>query len=236
MRPSTIFSTMAGDLPVLRACSVSSARFCATTSAGMSSRETHSGELAATCMAIRWPMSCSASALPALSSATSTPIRPRPGAAALWTYGATTPSRTDTKADRRKLMCSPVLAVRRAITSRYAPVAVRRRGVQQRAVIAAHAERDAGERGRGVLERLGARHEIRFRVELDDGARCSLHHQAHEPFGRHTVGLSRGFRELCGAQPIDGGFEIALRPPRARSCTRSHRRRFCLEAFSRGWR
>jgi hypothetical protein len=79
------------------------------------------------------------------------------------------------------------------------------------AAITAHAERDAGECCRGVLERSGARDEIGFRIEFNDRARCPLHRQAHKPFTRYTVDLACSFRDLGVAQTIDRAFQIALR-------------------------
>ena len=48
-------------------------------------------------------------------------MRPSAAATALCRYYATTPRPTDTKAERRNVTCSPVLAVKRAITSATRP-------------------------------------------------------------------------------------------------------------------
>jgi hypothetical protein len=78
-------------------------------------------------------------------------------------------------------------------------------------VITIHAECDACERCRGVLERCGARDEIGFGIQLSDCAPGPLHHQTHKPFSRRTIDLACSFCHLCGAEPIDRSFEIALR-------------------------
>jgi hypothetical protein len=90
-----------------------------------------------------------------------------------------------------------------------APVAIRRRRREQRVVITHHLERNCRERRHRILKPLGARDEIGFRVEFDDGASRTFHQEAHKAFGGHTTGLLRGLGGLGGAQTIDRGVEIA---------------------------
>ena len=86
MRPSTIFSITAGGLPDACACSEKMARSRSTAAGSISSTDSDRGEVAAMCMPIFRPISVSlALSDTADCSATSTPIRPRSGATALWT-------------------------------------------------------------------------------------------------------------------------------------------------------
>jgi hypothetical protein len=85
MRPSTIFSMMFSGLPLPAACSRSTA-FSRSSAAGSTAEmSSASGRAAATCMPTWRPSVSSASSSLAPSSATSTPILPRPGRTALWT-------------------------------------------------------------------------------------------------------------------------------------------------------
>ena len=85
MRPSTIFSMTWGGLPDAWACSEKMARSRSTAAGSMSSTDRERGEVAAMCMPILRPISVSLAGSAEDCSATSTPMRPKSGATALWT-------------------------------------------------------------------------------------------------------------------------------------------------------
>ena len=67
--------------------------------------------------------------------------------------------------------------------------------------------RDLGDHG---LELLVAGHEVGLGVHLDDGTRGALHRDGHEAFGGDAGRLLGGLGQALGAQPVDGGFHVAI--------------------------
>jgi hypothetical protein len=54
-------------------------------------------------------------------------------------------------------------------------------------------------------------HEIGLGVDLDRHGGATLGCHGHEAFGRRATGFLGGFRQALGAQPVNGGFHVAIR-------------------------
>ena len=102
-RPSTIFGSAASGLPSLREVSSAMRRSFSTVSAGTSSRERYVGDIAATCCATSF-----ATASPAASVATTTPIDGGRSRAVRWRYAVTRSPAT--RVTRRRTIFSPSVA------------------------------------------------------------------------------------------------------------------------------
>jgi hypothetical protein len=75
-------------------------------------------------------------------------------------------------------------------------------------------ERHDGDLVGGVLEQFVAGDEVGFRVELDDGgalARALMTGgDGDQTFGGDAVSLLGGLGQALGAQPVDGGVDVAV--------------------------
>ena len=71
-----------------------------------------------------------------------------------------------------------------------------------------------GETLGGVLEQVVARDKVRLGVELDGGPDFALavftRGDGHQALGGDAVGLLGGLGQALGAQPVDGGFDVAV--------------------------
>ena len=76
--------------------------------------------------------------------------------------------------------------------------------------VALRGKRQCCNRLGGVLELVVPGDKVGFGIQLDHRAFSAGCDNADEPFGRSAVCLLRGLREAFGAQPIDGGFEVAI--------------------------
>ena len=61
-----------------------------------------------------------------------------------------------------------------------------------------------------ALELLVAGDEIGFGIDLDQRARAVAHGDAHQTFGGGAAGLLGGLGNALLAQPVDGGFHVAV--------------------------
>ena len=223
LRPSC--GSISSGLPLPRACSISTARSRSSASAGSSSREIATGLAAATCMASFLPSAASSSPLPAVSSATSTPMRPIPGASSAVHVGG---DHAGVGAHRIDAAQGDVLADRGGQVGDLladGPPARRPRGGLERIEIAADAPRQIGNAGYEVPERVVARDEVGLGVHLD--------HRAVRARQRKRRPAPR-WRRVLSALPRPKGPSCAASrpPPRCRrrsrsapSCSPSCRRR-----------
>ena len=74
--------------------------------------------------------------------------------------------------------------------------------------IAAAFQGQGGDLGDERLKVAVAGHEVRFRVDLHDGAPVIGCRHCDQSFGGHPPGLFRRRREALLAQPIDGRFQV----------------------------
>ena len=56
-----------------------------------------------------------------------------------------------------------------------------------------------------------AGNEVGFRIDLDNHTLCIAHESGHKAFSGHTAGLFGSLRQTFLAQPINSGFQIAVR-------------------------
>ncbi len=76
--------------------------------------------------------------------------------------------------------------------------------------VAAGLEGELGDVADDRLELLVAGDEIGLGIDLDDGALGALDGDADQAFGGDAAGLLGGLGETAGAQPVDGGFHVAV--------------------------
>ena len=77
-------------------------------------------------------------------------------------------------------------------------------------VIAAGLERELGDLGDHGLELLVAGDEVGLGIHFDDGTGGAFDGEADQAFGGNARRFLGGLGEALGAQPVDGGFHVAI--------------------------